>query len=92
MNEINNTQIDNTKDLDVALPINHFMKYSDNYSKKSWSLSLFYRDEPALNNVGDFADNNTTDSFISKEKQTNMSNRWQWHEECWNNAATEMFE
>ena len=33
--EINNTQIDNAKDLDVAILINNLIEYSNNYSKTS---------------------------------------------------------
>ena len=38
INEINNTQTDNAKDLDVVMPINNLIEYSDNYSKTSESL------------------------------------------------------
>ena len=31
--EINNTQIDNAKDIDVVMPMYHLIEYSDNYSK-----------------------------------------------------------
>ena len=33
ISEINNTQIDNAKDLDVMMPMYGLIKYSDNYSK-----------------------------------------------------------
>ena len=39
MSEINNTQIGNAKDLDVAMAINNLMKYSDNYSKTFIEMS-----------------------------------------------------
>ena len=31
--EINNTQVDNAKDLDVVMPMYNLIEYSDNYSK-----------------------------------------------------------
>ena len=36
--EINNTQIDNAKDINVVMPMYNFIEYSDNYSKTSESL------------------------------------------------------
>ena len=33
ISEINNTQIDNAKDIDVVIPMYHLIEYSDNYSK-----------------------------------------------------------
>ena len=47
--EINNTQVDNTKDLDVAMPMYNLMEYRHNYSKTSGSLYRFCRGEP--NNI-----------------------------------------
>ena len=36
--EINNTQIDNAKDIDIVMPIYNLIEYSDNYAKTSGSL------------------------------------------------------
>ena len=47
ISEINNTRIDHAKILDVVMPMNDLMKYSDNHSKTSVSLWQYYRDEPA---------------------------------------------
>ena len=60
---LNNTQIDNAKDLDVLMPMYNLIEYSDNYSKTSASLWQYQRDEP---------NNNLTDSesFESKIKIT----------------------
>ena len=33
ISEVNNTQIDNAKDIDVVIPMYHLIEYSDNYSK-----------------------------------------------------------
>ena len=38
ISEINNTQIDNAKYIDVAMPMYNLIEYSDNYSKTSGSL------------------------------------------------------
>ena len=36
--EVNNTQVDNAKDIDVARPMYNLIEYKDNYSKTSGSL------------------------------------------------------
>ena len=38
MSEINNTQIDNAKDIDVVMPIYNLIEYRDDYSKTSGCL------------------------------------------------------
>ena len=38
VSEINNTQIDNAKDIDIVMPMYNLIEYSDNYSKTSGSL------------------------------------------------------
>ena len=52
--EINNTQVDNAKDIDIAMPMYNLIEYSDNYLKTSGSLWQYYRDEPN-NNLADSA-------------------------------------
>ena len=47
--ELNNTQVNNTKDLDVVMPMYNLIEYSNNYSKASVSLCQFCRDEPNNN-------------------------------------------
>ena len=44
--EINNTQVDNAKDIDIVMPMYNLIEYSDNYVKTSGSLWQYYRDEP----------------------------------------------
>ena len=76
--EINNTQIDYAKDLNVAMPMYNLIEYSDNYSKISGSLWKYYRDElnATLTNSESFkskvnitgktpADDNTKDVTIA---------------------------
>ena len=36
--EINNTELDNAKDIDIAMPMYNLIEYSDNYSKTSENL------------------------------------------------------
>ena len=45
ISEINNTQVDNAKDLDVVMLMYNLIEYSDNYSKTLGSLWQYYRDE-----------------------------------------------
>ena len=63
ISEINNTQIDNAKDIDIVMPMYNLIEYSDNYAKTSGNLWQYYRDEP---------NDNLTDSksFKSKIKMT----------------------
>ena len=46
ISEINNTQVDNAKDIDIVMPMYNLIEYSDNYAKTSGSLWQYYRDEP----------------------------------------------
>ena len=41
ISEINNTQVDNAKDIDIVMPMYNLIKYSDNYSKTSGSLRQY---------------------------------------------------
>ena len=63
ISEINNTQIDNVKDIDIVMPMFNLIEYSDNYAKTSGSLWQYYRDEPN-DNLAD------SESFKSKIKKT----------------------
>ena len=63
ISEINNTQIDNAKDIDIVMPMFNLIEYSDNYAKTSGSLWIYYRDEPN-DNLAD------SESFKSKIKIT----------------------
>ena len=64
ISEINNTQIDNAKDIDIVMPIYNLVEYSDNYAKTSGSLWQYFRYEPDDNNIED------SESFKSKIKIT----------------------
>ena len=39
--EINNTKIDNAKDIDIVIPMYNLIEYSHNYSTKSGSLGQY---------------------------------------------------
>ena len=76
ISEINNTQIDNAKDIDIVMPMYNLIEYSDNYTKTTGSLWQYCKDIPALNNndeITHFADGNTTDSFNFKVKITGQT-------------------
>ena len=45
ISEINNTQIDNCKNVDIVMLLYDLLEYSDNYAKTSGSLWQYYRDE-----------------------------------------------
>ena len=67
ISEINNTQVDNAKDIDILMPMYNLIEYSDNYSKTSGSLWQYYRDEPN-NNLAD------PESFKFKVRITGKTN------------------
>ena len=69
MSEINNTHIDNCKDIDIVMPMYNLIEYNK-YSKTSGSLWHYYRDEPFLDNGArdDFPPNNNSASFKFKTK------------------------
>ena len=49
ISKINNTKIDNAKDIDTVMPMYNLIEYSDNYSKTSGSLWQYYKDVPDNN-------------------------------------------
>ena len=59
INRINNTEIDNAKDIDIGMPMYNLIEYSDNYSKPSGSLWQYYKNDP---------DDNMADSESFKYK------------------------
>ena len=76
ISEINNTQIDNAKDIDIVMPMYNLIEYSDNYAKTTGSLWQYCKDIPTQNNNNKaivFAENNLTDSFNFKVKFTGQT-------------------
>ena len=66
ISKINNTHLDNAKDIDIVVPMYNLIQYSENYSKVSGSLWQYCKDIPAVNNnddIVDFNEVNATDSF-----------------------------
>ena len=63
ISEINNTQVDNAKDIDIIMPMYNLIEYSDNYAKTTGNLRQCFRDEPDNNLEG-------SESFKSKIKIT----------------------
>ena len=46
ISRINNTDIDNPKDIDIVMPMYNLIECSNSYSKTSWSLWQYYKDDP----------------------------------------------
>ena len=46
INRINNTEIDNAKDIGIVMPMYNLIEYRENYSKTSVSLWQYYKDDP----------------------------------------------
>ena len=59
--EINDTEIDNAKNIDIVMIMYNLIEYSHNYSKPSESLWQCYRDKPNYNLTD-------SESFKSKKK------------------------
>ena len=71
ISEINNTQVDKAKDIDIVMFMYNLIEHSDNYSKTLGSLWQYCKDIPAVDNnnaIVNFAENNLTDSFNFKVK------------------------
>ena len=77
ISEINNTQIDSAKDIDIVMPMYNLIEYSDNYAKTTGSLWQYCKDIPARNNANNaiviFSEDNITDSFKFKAKITGQT-------------------
>ena len=69
--EINNTQVNNAKVIDIVMPKYNLIEYNNNYSKTCGSLWQYCKDIPAIDNnngIVNFTENNLTDSFNFKVK------------------------
>ena len=76
MNEINNIQVDNAKDIDIIMPMYNLIEYSDNYAKTSGILWQYCKDILARNNnnqIEEFIRGNLTDPFNFKAKFTGQT-------------------
>ena len=71
ISKINNTQIDNAKDINIIMPMYNLIEYSDNYAKTTGSLWQYCKDISARDNnneITEFTGSNTTNSFNFKAK------------------------
>ena len=76
INEINTIQVDNPQDIDMVMPMDNLIEYSDNYAKTTGSLWQYCKDIPARDNnneITEFTAGNTTDSFNFKAKITGQT-------------------
>ena len=76
ISEINNTQIDNAKDIHIVMPMYNLIEYSDNYAKTTGSLWQYCKDIPARNDndkIIVFDVINVTDSLNFKVKITGQT-------------------
>ena len=66
--EINNTQVDNTEDINIIMPMHNVIEFSNTYSATSVNVSKYYRDEPAIN------DNDNIIYFPANNNNGNLFN------------------
>ena len=78
---MNNSQIDNAKEIDVVMPMYHLIEYSDNYSETSGSLWQYYRNE---SNIIE------SESFKSKVKIIEKNHANGNTKKCWNSSTTKI--
>ena len=72
--KLNNTQLVNSKGINVVMPMYNLIEFSGSYSKTSGGLWQYYRDEQALNDIATldvFPDNSAL--FKLKQKITGSS-------------------
>ena len=87
VSKINNTQIDKAEYIDIVMPMQDLIQYSDNYSKSSGSLWQYCKEIPAVNddgNIVDYNGANATDSFNFERKITGQAAA---HNNCANVAG-----
>ena len=75
ISQINNTQIENAKDIDIVMSMYNLIEYSDNYAKTTGSLWQYRKDisprsANAIDEINEFTEGNLTDSFNFKLKIT----------------------
>ena len=74
--KINNTQIDNAKDVDIVMSMYNLIEYSDNYAKTTGSLWQYCKDISGRDNnnlIAEFTEGNTTDPFNFEAKITGQT-------------------
>ena len=76
ISKINNTQVDDAKDIDIVMSIYNLIEYSDDYSKTLRRLWQYCKDIPAVDNNGNIAGfnrANSTDWFNFETKITGQT-------------------
>ena len=64
ISEINNTQVDNAKYIDIVMPMYNLIEYSGNYSKTSRSSWQHCKDVQAVNDDGNIVDFNPSKHLL----------------------------
>ena len=76
ISKINNSKVDNAKDIDIVMSMYNLIEYNDNYSKTSRSLWQYCKDILAVNknsNIVGFSGANATGSLNFKTKITSQT-------------------
>ena len=84
ISEVNNTQINNAKDVDVVMLMYNSIDYADNYSKTSGGLWQYYKDIPIEENETAISDTESFKSVVELSWKApaggNRKNiKWQYH-------------
>ena len=81
ISKINNAQLGDAENIDIAMSMYNVIEYSGVYSKTSGSLQQYYRDEPALDNNNNIIDIPVITGIVfhSNLNRNNTTNRKQWH-------------
>ena len=74
MTEINNTQVDNAKYLDVVMPMYSLIEYSKNYSKICGSLYQFCRGKPNDDHITDYESLKFKSKFLDNTNNAGIIN------------------
>ena len=67
--EVNNTQVNNAKDIDIVMHMYNLKEYSNVYLKTSGNLWQYYGDDPALDNNSNIID------FFANNKNSNLNDK-----------------
>ena len=74
ISKINNLFTENAEDLDIAMPMDNLLEYSDNYSKPLGSLWNYYRNE--INNSAN--ENNNANNYSINNNKTTTSKYFEY--------------
>ena len=89
ISEINNTQLDDAKDIDVVMPMCNLIEYS--YSKTSARLQQCCKNEPVLLYAGAIANFSALLKFKQKITGKTDDEKNGRIKSCWNNCAIKIF-